>query len=59
LAHVGKKKINVANKIKVEGDKTCAVHEKEKTCHTIYLDKDTFYEVTDSGTVHAISTLAQ
>ena len=53
----GKKKIQVKNTMKVEGDKACAVYKTEKTCHTIYIDQNKFYEITDSGAVHAISTL--
>jgi hypothetical protein len=38
-------------------DKSCAKTGETVTCHTIYIDGDRFYEVTDAGVVHAVSVV--
>jgi hypothetical protein len=55
-ALVGGKTIQVKTKLKVDGDRACAVGE-ETTCHVIYVDGNRFFEVTADGTLHATSTL--
>lgn len=58
-AFVGRKdKIEVDAKLSFKGDMACADQgDGEPTCHLIFIDGDTFYEVGADGRLHAASTL--
>jgi hypothetical protein len=50
----GKDKIKVSSKWSFEGDQACS---DSGSCHDIYVDGTSFYEVRPDGAVHAMSTI--
>lgn len=52
------KTIKVDVPLSFKGDQACAQEGDKINCHAIYIDGNSFYEVTSEGRVHAISTLA-
>lgn len=53
----GKDKIKVKTKLSFKDDKACADDKGKPNCHAIFIDGESFYEVNDDGSVHAMSTL--
>jgi hypothetical protein len=57
-ATVNGSKVPVSVKLSFKGDKACSNGKGEKpSCHAIFIDGNTFYEVRDDGKLHATSKL--
>lgn len=55
----GKDKGKVNSIISLDGDKVCAKGktDKQPNCHSVVIEDNVFYEITDTGSVHAVSVL--
>jgi hypothetical protein len=53
----GKDKIKVKTKLSFKDQQACSEQDGKPSCHAIYIDGDSFYEVRADGDVHATSTL--
>ena len=55
----GKDKGKVNSIISLNGDKVCAKgkSDKQPNCHSVVIKDNVFYEITDTGSVHAVSVL--
>lgn len=57
-AFVSGKSFPVNSILEFDGERACAVVGEQTTCHMIYIDGNSFYEVTNEGKIHAASTIA-